>query len=265
MKKIISIMLCLILAFLLFSCNEQSSAAAKQSKDTTEAKVTKPTGVSPNKLDINADLLKYDEGISPGSPMASSLVGYYGFDSFDRFLAHFSNKATAENSIVQAEKAVYGMIYMTLVNELTESSHIKTPHIDGTQMLFSKVGLIAHYSDPCVVYDGIYEGANPTIKVYYPHIEEHKEFSQDLSAAEILKLVCPGEINVHNYKEKPNTYKAVYEKEILFLDRTLSAIVYEENNYDQIIVKFYYDGMFISISMKNAVFNSDFFEHFSMQ
>ena len=67
-------------------------------------------------------------------------------------------------------------------------------------------------------------------------------------------------------------YKAVYEKEIRLADRTLPAVVYEEkdndenDDYERRSVVFYYKGMLLSVLLvDNPIYNSDFFEHFSMQ
>ena len=271
MKKIISLTLCLILCLSLFACNVEEKQttestteipqAAEPTTDTTHltetttettqaTEATTDTLPQGNKANVDEALLGFNEGISKTPARA------YSFDSFYRFLAHISDKATPENSCIQHEKSKYGEEYEVFIDELTAKEHIEVPCFDGEMINFR----VSIYSQSCSL---IYWRKNMPFYVRYPHLEEYEDFSQELSASEILKLISPSAPNVHNYTEFEN-YKNAYEKDIKLFDRVVSALVLEATDDDK-VVEFYYDSMWISIVMDNTVYNSDFLEHFSMQ
>jgi hypothetical protein len=278
MKKAISILLCITICFLLCACNSETSTTSNTSVSSDDIS-QKPKG---NKANINTDLLKEHEGV--GRTPAQAFI----FDSYDRFLAHFSKYANKENSMVPSYKGNHGEKVRTFFDELIAKEHIEFPHIDnklapldGSIYVFPYAQVIEYFLD--------FEDTRIFVGVRYPHIEEHEDFSEDLSASEILELIDSSAINANNFEKykghedeieaeikdktgfvtnlESRRYKAVYEKEIRISDRTLSAIVYEceEEYLGWMAVKFYYEGMFIYVRMEKHIYNSDFLEHFSMQ
>lgn len=260
MKKLLSIILCLILCFSLFACNTQENIEVNSSKNNFKNTPTVTSGTKAtksNKTNINIDLLNYNEGIG------FTQGQYYTFDSYDRFLAHLSDKANPENSVIQDEKSLYGEKYERLVNELTEKEHIETPHINGKRMSLATEDNILLFSSsiyelPWIWYGCYSEWGKVTIVVSYPHVEEYVGFSENLSTLDILGLFDP---YFENFKESTHQY----EKEIEFSDRTLSTVVCEDEESDNVFVYVYYDLSLITFRLKQSVYNSDFFSQFSMQ
>lgn len=270
MKKLLSFVFSLIFCFTLISCNKKIEAETNTSQNTKSTSATTSKAIAAitesNKANINTDLLQGSEGI------AWDMGDNFSFDSYDRFFAHLSDKANKKNSIIQSLKSSFGEKYERFVNELTAKEHIETPHINGERMpvQVSNSGIVLFSSDiyglPWIWYQCIYgeERIRVTVQVSYPHVEEHEDFSNDLSTSQILSLIDPSAVNIHNYTEF-EAYKKVYEKEIKLSDRTASAIVYELKNSDNMFVKIYYNSSLITFRLKRNVYESDFFSQFSMQ
>ncbi len=282
LKKLLSFLLCLIVCASLFSCQKQAisetnssentkdtsattSASTSTSASVTTSTVTNPPKVTePNRANINTDLLQYDEGISWTNADA------FDFDSYDRFLAHLSDEANSKNSWFQANKTAGGESLERLVAELTAKEHIVFPHFDGELITFSNgVSLYPSiYSlGGYVACSGYTNWGRMLVEMYYPHVEEHEDFSEDLSTSEILRLIDPSRLNVHNFTEH-KLIGNIYEKDINFPNGVISAIIYEEinpNTFYEKKVHLYCDSVYVIIRMTNDTYNSGFLEHFSIQ
>ena len=203
---------------------------------------------------------------TPSEPPTEMMVPY-SFDSYGELIANFS-KEYAETSIIQGEKELFGEKFKGFVETITENSLLKLPALNGELMPlrneehFSNIDVFKEerYLLPRIWFHGEVDGKRVRVMLTYPL---HIEVEEGMDASQILELIYPGAINVHNYEET-GMFDYFYLDEIELKDRTLSAVILKRKERTGMEVSFYYDGYWTSIYTDFSIEDKEFWQSFEL-
>lgn len=172
----------------------------------------------------------------------------FEYTTYEELIDAFSKDNT--ESLIQQEKAIWGEKFERFVNALSESGMLKLPKVYGELLpirdndrlpkidVFKQEG----YEAPWIWFHGEIDGRMVRVQMTYP---TNVEIEEGMNASEILELIFPGAINIHNYGK--NGYDDVYLTEVSLKDRTVSAVIFDVKNKDKNYVTFYYDGYWVEV------------------
>jgi hypothetical protein len=86
------------------------------------------------------------------------------------------------------------------------------------------------------------------------------EKSGTATASEIIAELAPNYPNVDNLGEH---YGNIYNKDITLADRTVTALVYEKKDDTRITVRFFYDGLSVTVTGEPEYLNGEWFSALS--
>ena len=290
MKKLIILFLTLALILGIFaSCNnkrylpvdEETSSSSSESINTEIAESIASNTVENTETDDKLTEIT-SETVKPGKP-SDILRQIYTFYSFDEFAFNFSEDANAENSEVQAQKDWFGDNYLMLIEFLTDNNDkILRPLSNGnpipyyvkeetvafmielaTEEVFSEM---PYHSLPSIYY---YLEGGITVGVTYPDVILDEDYSTFDNTSEVLSAINSDAVNVTNYRQFSDNVENVYTKEIQIDGATVTATVYETNDYNVngdifINLDIYYNGMYITLYGTEDALSDEFLKSFSM-
>ncbi len=195
----------------------------------------------------------------------------FNFNTYEKMLSAFLTYDTTQSSYnIQDYKLILGDAYTNFLEKVETDRFIPQPMLDNTPIAyrnedgFSSITFLTNesYNMPWIWYHCVTNGENVTVKITYPDcINNEIDYSKNCS--EILKSIAPNAVNIDNYKEY-SSYKNVYLKTISVTSGETSALIYEFNDSDNIIVMFCYNDILVSLNGKASVLNESFLEKFSM-
>ena len=288
MKKFLILLLTLALILGVFvSCNSNLPIDDETSSSPSESINTEITESNESNIIENTDTEDKlteitSETVKPGKPNGL-LRQIYTFYSFDEFAFNFSKDANAENSEIQAQKDWFSDNYLKFIEFLTDNNdRILRPVSDGEPIpYYANEGTVAfmielateevvsempYHSLPSIYY---YLENGITVGVTYPDVILDEDYSSFDNTSEVLSAINSNAVNVTNYRQFSNKVKNVYAKEILIDSATVTAIVYEMNDYNVdgdmfIKVDLYYNGMYITLYGTEYSLSDEFLQSFSM-
>ena len=195
----------------------------------------------------------------------------FNFNTYDKMLTAFLTYDTTQSSYhVQDYKITLGETYTNFLDKVETDRFIPQPMLNNIPIayrnedVFSNITFLTNeaYNMPWIWYHCVVNGENVTVKITYPDCV-NSEIDYTKNCSEILKFIAPNAVNIDNYKEY-SSYKNVYLKTIYVASGESSALIYELNDSDNIIVMFCYDGVLVSLNGKPSVINEAFLEMFSI-
>lgn len=191
-----------------------------------------------------------DTGIKdpPMSSQPDEIIYPYDYKTYEELIDALS-KDNAE-SLIQQEKTLWGEKFERFVDAIGESGALKLPKVYGELLpirendKLPKISVFKQegYGAPWIWFHGEIDGRTVRVQMAYP---TNVEIEEGMNASEILELIFPGAINVHNYGK--NGYDDVYLTDISLKDRTVSAVIFDLKNKDNNYVTFYYDGYWVEV------------------
>ena len=259
MKKLILLLLTLTLILGVFSScapkrylsidDETSSSPSKNiSEETTEDTIP----------DVDSEETMYYSSWIPGQDEP------YHYSSYNVLL----NNLDTENSRIILEKGKWGVRFSRFIDALSERKSVPLfngrvpPYRDGDQIVIFPIEWNVL---PWIWYCCYYNEHYMIIKITYPDAALEKDFSQFKSTSEVLKKISSDAPNIHNADEKKDSWKNIYEKDLLIEGKNISALVYENvDSSDRSLLHFYYDGIFVTIQCNLEALTDEFWQGFSI-
>lgn len=197
----------------------------------------------------------------------------YTYDTYQDLARALSQKGSSEYSMLREEQESCGTVYKKTLSEFSSGNFkIAVPQINESPISlrnkkgFSNVSLLTNelYNMPWVWYHCVINDQSIDVKIAY--LNAVVKFKDDSTVAytDILQLIAPSAPCPDNY-EKYESYAAIYEKELnLKGGVNVKAMISEMKDKTKVYVKFYYDGMLISLYGEKDLFTYDFWKSFSI-
>ena len=196
----------------------------------------------------------------------------YNFDSYNSFYTVFAGPNSAESTQISAEKSLYSKEYSDFIDLMMTDGTMVVPKLNGDVIElrnmdnYAQISLFTQelYNLPWIWYHCQYSGdTNLSISITDLSVVENLNVSETHKISDIVRKLAPDAPNVDNY-ENFSGYKSISETEIQLYDRQVSALYYELNNDDRIMVAFVYDDMYVLLRGLPTTLTEDFFEMFSV-
>lgn len=196
----------------------------------------------------------------------------YNFDSYNSFYTVFADPNSAESTQISAEKSLYSKEYSDFIDLMMTDGTMVVPMLNGAVIElrnmdnYAQISLFTQelYNLPWIWYHCQYSGdTNLSISITDLSIVENLNVGETHKFSDVVRKLAPDAPNVDNY-ENFSGYKIISETEIQLYDRQVSALYYELNNDDRIMVAFVYDDMYVLLRGLPTTLTEDFFEMFSV-
>ncbi len=266
MKRFYTIILLTLMILCVFCSCEKSESDNKLTgniTDNNEEELTENITTNGIGVENTEDTTKKPNDISCESFYFDSYA-VYDFKTYEGFTYLLLNSG-AENSIIHTEKSLYGEMYESFIDTIMSYDEVRLPKINGDLLpLRNEEG----FSDISLFTSELYEmpwvwihGKDVRVQATCPSVKVDTDNFEGLDASQILSLISPGAVNVHNYQEHEN-YRNVYCRDIIVSGKTVSALTYEFKNSEKIMVAFYYNDFYIILNAYPDVLNDSFFASF---
>ena len=289
MKKLIMLLLTLTLILGVFaSCNkrylyiedETSSSPSEDASEESTTDITETTSEtnyierittkvitedtipdidSKETTAITDEETRYYSGWIPGQDLP------FNYSSYNELVNSLDN----EKSRIILEKEKWGVRFSKFIDALSERKSVPLfngqipPNNGGDQIVIFPTD---SYSLPWIWYHCDYNDRPMVIHITYPDEILEKDFSKFTSTSEVLREISSTAPNIHNADEKKDTFKNIYEKELIIEGKTVSALITEPiNAYHSYYVHFYYNGVYVYIRSYPEVFTDEFWQGFSIE
>ncbi len=147
------------------------------------------------------------------------------------------------------------------------SKNNAVPYFNGEKMKLSEekgYSSITLFASDLYGLPGIYYHPESYRSVSYIQVtylpERIMEKSGTATASEIIAELAPNYPNVDNLGER---YSNIYNKDITLADRTVTALVYEKKDDTRITVRFFYDGLSVTVTGEPGYLNGEWFSALS--
>ena len=197
----------------------------------------------------------------------------YNFNSYNELVQALTKKTSSKYSTLRIEQGDYGTAYQnTLAKFANGDIKVAIPQIDESEMIlqnkdgYSKITLFTCelYCLPWIWYHCVVNDQKVTVRVSYLDAIYNVENSQNTTYAQILKSIAPGGAPSPENYQKYESYKSIYEKNIVLNDGTsVTAMISELKNDSNVYVSFYYDGLLIVLYGDGELFSDIFWSSFS--
>lgn len=269
MKKLISLILALAVAFSLTACNRQensdngsienSSAVTSDNQASSDNRSTEDNGLG---LCAPNDIIDYD------------------FDNYDGLLSALTDKNSDGYKDIYArmEQNTSGEKFELFRKTLQyfETGKIKlcVPQLNGENMkiqsdtAYSQVSFMTSevYRIPWIWYHCVAVSGDEQmiVKISYLSPLENESIDNAKSFLEVQSIISPSAPNPDNYKDFEN-YTSIYEKEITLADNSkATALISETDNIRETYAEIYKDGILISIRANKEKLTDEFFSSFDV-
>lgn len=187
----------------------------------------------------------------------------YHYDSYNELVNSLDN----EESKIISEKEKWGVRFSRFIDALSERKSV--PLFNGQVPPLSSEDIIIFphdsYALPWIWYRCNYNDRPMIIHITYPDDILEKDFSKFTSTSEVLREISSTAPNIHNADENKDTFKNIYEKELIIEGKNVSALITEPiNAYHSYYVHFYYNGVYVYIRSYPEVFTDEFWQGFSI-
>lgn len=264
--RIFNVITCIILiALALSSCQQgqsnstQSNSTEKESTATSEGEV-----ISTTDADAGDDVLANE-------PPASE--DEYSFDSYEELKSILDGTNKTESNTLRENQSEYGAVYQKTLNAFeSKALPILIPHINGNAMELrnaeglSNITLMTNelYNLPWIWYHCKVGDQDLRVKISYVSVLNDPRIDNAKSFLDILSIIAPDAPSPSNYKEKP-AYKNIYEQKIIVDGQTVSALISELKDSDNVYVMFHINGVLVSLKGNSELFTDKLFASFSLK
>ncbi len=196
----------------------------------------------------------------------------YNFDSYNSLHTVFADPSSAESIQISAEKSLYSKEYSDFIDLMMSDGTMVVPKLNGDVIElrnmdnYAQISLFTQelYNLPWIWYHCQYGGdTNLSISITDLSIVENLNVGETHKFSDIVRKLAPDAPNVDNY-ENFSGYKKISETEIQLYDRQVSALYYELNNDDRVMIAFVYDGVYVILKGLPTTLTDNFLEMFSV-
>ena len=218
--------------------------------------------ITEERIDITLDTnieetTAYRTGWIPGEDQP------YHYNSYDELINSLDNA----DSEIRLDKEKWGVRFSKFIDVLYERKSV--PLMNKQMLSFGKDDIIIFPDDsyklPWIWYRCYYNDQPMIIHITYPDAILDKDFSCFESTSSVLKEIWSSAPNIHNFDDKKDAYKNIYEKDLIIEGQTVSALFIEPiDSLYSCYVHFYYNGTYVYIRSHSESFTDEFWQGFSM-
>lgn len=284
------VILILVLSFAFASCNglANESSTGMMTSDAsslhTEATVISPTSeeasLSTQELETHSKPEQEVPSETEPEEVEANLFEEppyntdYSLNSYDELKGIFDSKNPDGLASIGMGEEKYGAVYQTVLEALAEGrAPLLIPHLSGKEIeLRDEVGLPGisvdtseMYNLPWIWYHCKLNGQHFRVHISYLDVLEHPALKECKTALEVLSVICPSAPLPSNIQKFPH-YRSICEKDIVLgEERTVRAIVSELKDGTREYIKFYMDGVFVTLDGGTQFFTDEFLAAFTLE
>lgn len=242
MKRIIALSL-IIAALMMPACTDNSMPAG--STTPSEHNTTSATTESPI--------------IMNEPPSGAVLFDIHSYDQLSSFWGMFDMTETDQ---ANDYGPWYGDEFTALVNRIQSDNAIMVPMLKSEQLpLRHEEGLPTImvftselYKQPWIWYYFNVDGYSARVCTMYLDNTDN-QISDGTTASDFIKEFSPTSPNLHNKEDYPNI--EIYDTDIPYNGGTVTALIYNDNEYDQVFAYFLIDELLVYLCVNQADLDMD--------
>ena len=197
----------------------------------------------------------------------------YPFESYSALKNTLDGSDTRGSQSIRNEQIEYGRVYQSTLRAFeTQDIKVVVPYFNGNTMElrnkegFSNITLMTNelYNLPWIWYHCKLNDKDIDVRISYVSVLNNSRIDDTKSLLDILSIIAPDAPSPSNYHNKKG-YKNIYEREIALGDRTVTAVISELNDSNEISVNFHIDGVLVVLKADKEVFSDEFFASFSLK
>ena len=198
----------------------------------------------------------------------------YTFDTYDHIRQALTTKGSKDFSKIRSDKNECGKVYVNTLSAF-ESNDIRlaVPQLNGTDIKlrdkegYSNISLMTAeaYNLPWIWYHCVVGDYDLDVKISYPKVVSSSKINSAISILDVLSVIAPNAPTPTNYQEF-SSYKSIFISEIALSDgNKIVAMISELKDSPKVYVKFYQNGMLLSLYADSQLFTEEFWNSFEIE